>query len=391
MTDSARYDGTLVPDLDGDAMKVGVISRRIDRLLGSTSHPEPVGLGGSPYASFPPHMLDVAHEVPPRSTYGDSRGSSALRVAIAARLAAEGLPVDPDRVLVTNGATHALDVCFRTLLGDGAGVVMPRPGYFIDGLVRRAGGVIQPFASVEENNWKPDWDDAERVVTSSSRLLFLNTPVNPTGYVYTDADLERAWQLATDHDLWIVSDESYSHFIYGEERHRSPLVLDPDGERTILVRSFSKDYAMPGWRLGYLTAAAGVAEQLAATLEWSCLCVNQTAQAIGIAAAGGPREWIDRFVGDGDRLGARAASAIAEIPGLRCVAPQGGLNILVGYSGDVERLVQHSVSDLGFAILPGAAFGAPGYFRFQFGGSADSVEIGLERLATAVEVLSTGT
>jgi aspartate aminotransferase len=371
-------------------MTLGVISRRMDRLLGDTSHPAPVKLGGSPYAPFPAHMLEVARDVPPRSTYGDSPGNPALRAAIGARLAAEGLPVDPDRILVTNGATHALDVCFRTLLKPGAGVVTPRPGYFIDGLVRRAGGVVQPFGSAEENLWKPDWDAAEKAVTSSSRLLFLNTPVNPTGYLYTEDDLDRAWQLATDHDLLIITDESYSHFVYGGRAHHSPLIRDPDGERTILVRSFSKDYAMPGWRLGYLTAAVGVAEQLAATLEWSCLCVNQPAQVLGIAAVEGPRDWIDRFVAEAGDMSARAASAIAEIQGLRCVTPEGGLNILVRYSGDVDALVQHCISELGFAIQPGPAFGAPGYFRFQVGGSADSVEIALERLATAVEALGTG-
>jgi aspartate/methionine/tyrosine aminotransferase len=373
-----------------DLAEAGVISRRIDRLLGATSHPEPVKLGGSPFAPFPPHMLEALRDLPERSTYGDSRGDPALRAAIGARLAAEGLPVDSDRVLVTNGATHALDVCFRTLLEPGDGVVMPRPGYFIDGLVRRAGGVIQPFASSEQHDWRPDWDAAQKAVTSSSRLLFLNTPVNPTGYVYTEDDLQSAWQLAGDHDLLIVSDESYSHFVYGGREHRSPLSLDPDGERTILVRSFSKDYAMPGWRLGYMTTAGAVGERLAATLEWSCLCVNQAAQAIGSAALEGPREWIGRFVGEAGRVGAAGAAAIAQIPGLRCLAPQGGLNILVGYPGDVDQLVRHGALNLGFAVQPGPAFGAPGYFRFQFGGSADSVETGLERLAVAVKALSNG-
>jgi aspartate/methionine/tyrosine aminotransferase len=294
----------------------------------------------------------------------------------------------PERVVVTNGAMHALDLCFRTLLKQGDGVIMAQPGYFIDGLVDRAGGVLQPFPSPESEGFRPDWDAAQRAITPRSRILFLNSPVNPTGYIYTDADLESAWQLARSHDLWIVSDESYSHFVYGGRKHRSILELDPTVERTILVRSFSKDYAMPGFRLGYVALPAALVDATAATLEWSCLCVNQTAQAVGHAALTGPQEWIETFVQDGEHLAGTVAAAIASVEGLRCLEPQGGLNVLASYGGDVDQLVAHAVSQLGFGIQPGTIFGAPGYFRFQFGGRERAVRVGLERLALAVSGLT---
>jgi aspartate/methionine/tyrosine aminotransferase len=365
----------------------GVITRRLDRLLQDTTHPDPVYLGGSPHASLPDHVLDAARSTPALSHYVDSRGTPALREAIATALAEEGFRVSAEQVVVTNGAMHALDVCFGALLTPGAAVATPRPGYFIDGLVRRAGSEVIGIPSPEEADFRPDWDAAERLITPATRILFLNSPVNPTGYVYEDDDLERAWRLANQRDLLIISDESYAHFVYGGRRHRSPLELDPEARRTILVRSFSKDYAMPGWRLGYVVLPRELVEVASAALEWSCLCVNPTAQALGLAALTGRRDWIDDFVSRSEDLGRLTTDAINRIPGLRCPAPKGGLNVLVRYAGDVDALVSESVLRFGVGIQPGHAFGTPGYFRFQFGGSEDAVRTGLERLAAMIESL----
>jgi aspartate/methionine/tyrosine aminotransferase len=362
----------------------GVVTRHIDRLLAATTHPDPVKLGGSPYASLPLHMLEAARQLPARSSYVDSRGIRGLRDAIVLTLATEGLRASPDRTLVTNGAMHALEVCFATLVKPGDGVVRAEPGYFIDGLVRRVGGNLQSFPSPESDGFRPDWEAAERVITPSSRVLFLNSPVNPTGYMYTEADLERAWQIANDHDLWIISDESYSHFTFGKHEHRSILELDPGRRRTILVRSFSKDYAMPGWRLGYASLPDELAEPATAHLEWTCLCVSHIAQVVGEAALTGPRDWIETFVQESERLAEIVVPAVNRIDGLHCVAPQGGLNVLVAYDGDVLQLTSRAISQFGLALQPGATFGAQGYVRFQFGGAEQAVRTGLDRLALAV-------
>jgi aspartate/methionine/tyrosine aminotransferase len=364
-----------------------VVTRHIDRLLAESGHPDPIKLGGSPHARLPAHMLEAARALPPVSTYATSRGIAPLREVIADTLVGEGMTAAAPHILVTNGAMHAIEVCFGALLRPGDGVVMPSPGYFIDGLVRRAGATLQTFPSPESEDFRPDWDAAEQAVTAESQVLFLNSPVNPTGYVYTDDDLERAWRLAKDHDLWIISDESYSHFLYRGRKHRSILELDPARERTILIRSFSKDYAMPGWRLGYAALPAALVDAAAAHLEWSCLSVNHTAQMLGIAAMTGPQDWINIFVRESERRAELTAPTIARMDGLRCVAPQGGLNVLVGYDGGIDAIVTLAVTQLGFAIQPGAAFGAPGYFRFQFGGTDIAVRTGLDRLALAVRQL----
>jgi aspartate/methionine/tyrosine aminotransferase len=378
-------DSMAATRFDSDAIAAGgVITRRIDRMLRASAHPDPVRLGGTPAVDLPAHVLDAVRATPARSSYADSQGNESLRHAIVADVAADGIAMSAERVLVTNGAMHALDVCFHSLLAPGDGVLTHRPGYFIDGLVQRTGGVLQGFPSPQDDGFRPDWDAAERAVTPQTRVLFVNSPVNPTGYVFTDDDVQRAWQLAEEHDLWIVSDESYSHFLYGGRRHRSVVELDADGHRAILVRSFSKDHAMAGWRLGYAALPARAVDAAAATLEWSCLCVNQIAQDAGVAALTGPQDWIETFACASEQRGAATAAGVNAIPGLRCTPPQGGLNVLVGYDGDIGALVSTAVLRFGLGIQPGAAFGASGGFRFQFGGTAEAVESGLERLAAVV-------
>jgi aspartate/methionine/tyrosine aminotransferase len=322
--------------------------------------------------------------MPANSSYGDSRGDSALREAIALDLVGSGFAATPDQIVVTNGAMQALDVCFSTVLRRGEAVLMPQPGYFIAEMVRRAGGLVQGFASPEGHQFRPDWEAAERAITSETRVLFVNSPVNPTGYIFSEDDVEQAFALAERHGLLIVSDETYSKFIFGGQQHHSVLEIDSSVERTILIRSFSKDYAMPGWRLGYAFCPSSLAAKVAATVEWSCLGVNRAAQAAGHAAMVGPQGWVSEMVAAAERTAAQVSHQINSTPGLRCVAPRGGLNAFVGYDNDINALINEVVMSKGVPIHPGELFGTSGYFRFQFGGAAAAVDIGLARLASSV-------
>jgi aspartate/methionine/tyrosine aminotransferase len=297
-----------------------------------------------------------------------------LREAIAERLTDERITSDSDQVLITNGAMQALDVCFRTLLRSGGEVLCAEPRFFIDGLVERAGGVLVGFPSAEDDGFRPDWGTAEQRVTPGTKVLFLNSPTNPTGYVYDSEDVAAATRLAAAHDLWIVSDESYSHFVYRGRRHESIGATQMASDRTIVVRSFSKDYAMPGWRIGYLSAPRRIVTELQETLEWSCLAVSRVGQHAALAALRGPRDWIDVFVNDGARQSAEFASMLDAIPGLRCAVPAGGLNVLVGVGSSADVFVRSLVLDAGVPAHGGEAFGAPGFFRLQCGATDGALE-----------------
>lgn len=364
-----------------------VVSRGIERLLEASGAVERLVLSGSPTVDLPPHILEAAREAVAKGGYAPSMGEPELREAIAAQLRGEGIDADPEAVLITNGAMQALDLSFRTLLNHGGGVAIPQPGFFIGGLVDRAGGALHAFPSVAEKGFRPDWHAGTKAVGPSTRILFVNTPVNPTGYVFDEEDLARALDMAARNDLWIVSDESYSHFVYDGRTHRSVASLPGARERTILIRSFSKDYAMAGWRLGYMLLPPALIDAIARTFEWSSLCVSRVSQATGLAALTGPGDWISRFVEEAERRVAWVTEAINAIPGLRCPKPVGGLNILIGYDGDTDRLVGRLITEQGVAVHPGQAFGSPGWFRFQFGSSDDVLRQALGRVREAVETM----
>ncbi|MGH9587833.1 MAG: pyridoxal phosphate-dependent aminotransferase, partial [Acidobacteriaceae bacterium] len=185
-------------------------------------------------------------------------GIARLRKAIAAQLKKDrGLEVDPDReVLVTSGATGGLHAAAMALLNPGDEVVLFEPfyGYHSNTLTSmRVKPVIVPLA---EPNWGINFDALRAAITPRTRAILVNTPANPTGKIFTRAELETLAAIAVEHDLFLITDEIYEYFLYGGAKHVSPAMLDGMRERTILTSGFSKTFAITGWRLGYLVADA---------------------------------------------------------------------------------------------------------------------------------------
>jgi aspartate aminotransferase len=320
--------------------------------------------------------------------YAPSLGDPRLREAIAASLAARGIEVPPEQVLVTDGAMHALDLVFRSVLGNGDEVLMPAPGFFIGGLVRRAGGRLVHVPSPAADRFRPSWAAAQALVTARTRVLYVNTPVNPTGYVYDESDVRAAAELAEDAGLLMVSDESLSQFVYGGRRHLSPLGVASGKLRGALVGSFSKDYAMPGMRVGYAVLPPHLLRPVSAMLEWSVLSVSRPAQAAALAALTGPQDWIAAMVAGAAGRGARLAGELSAITGLSCVPPSGGLNLYPGFAADAERLTYDLVVRFGVPACPGSAFGTPGHFRLQFGGTEQDLDLAVAYIRDAVSSLT---
>jgi aspartate/methionine/tyrosine aminotransferase len=359
------------------------VTREVEALL-KRHHPgRRLRLAGSPYVDLPSHVVEAIAASASARGYTPSLGDPGLRQAIAASLQARGPKVKAARVLVTNGAMHALDLVFRAVLQPGDEVLMAKPGFFIGGLVRRAGARLVQFPSDPDDGFRPAWTEAAAMLSPRTKILYVNTPVNPTGYVYDDRDLAAAADLAWRAGLLLVSDESLSGFVYGGRRHKSP--ADPAGGDfpSVLVGSFSKDYALPGLRVGYAALPESLFPQVSALLEWSVLCVSRPAQAAALAALTGPRDWLDQMVTDAGARGSRLASALDAIPGLSCVAPQGGLNVFPEFDGDAERLARDIIVGFGVPVAPGAAFGVEGNFRIQFGGVAEDLDLAVARIKTA--------
>jgi aspartate/methionine/tyrosine aminotransferase len=337
----------------------------------------------------PEHIVYAAQEAAVHPYSAPARGVLSLREGIARHLTAEcGAQIDPEQeVLVTNGGMNALHVLFLTLLEPGDEVIVPSPCYFLEGLVQRLGArlVFVPMDGCRGFEW--DLGRIEDAITERSKILFLNTPVNPTGRVLTLEELGQIGEIAEAHDICILSDESYDRITYDGRKHVSPLALPGCRERTVLVRSFTKSFVMPAWRVGYIVAEAGLTASFLKMFEWINLYANQVCQAAAAAAIMGPQAWLAEAA---SILQANRDRVLAGIEGgpLSCAKPQGSpfvfLNVSrLGVSGDAfaDLLFRR----FGIPAISGSALQAPQYVRIPIGATPDTVDEFVSRLQRAVE------
>ena len=241
-----------------------------------------------PYAERPPSpeaVEAVVREIR-LNREAPSRGLPELSRVVAERVGAEiGQPVDPESdVLITNGSMQALNLVFRAILDPGDEVIIPAPCYFFGGCVEMAGGRPVHVPMDEAAGYAWDIDRIAGAVTPRTVAIVVNTPVNPTGVVLGEDTLRAIADLAERHDLLIVSDESYDTMVYDGRRHVSCASIGNAASRTALIRSFTKSYAMPAWRVGYIVGPPSVVDACTKAMEWEQLHGSHVAQA-GAAAA----------------------------------------------------------------------------------------------------------
>jgi len=346
-----------------------------------------LNLFGSPYWSAPAHVLEAAERAARENQVAPSRGFPELRQAMADKLAGEGISADPrTEILVTNGAMHALSLVFTTLLDPGSEVLMYRPSFFFFGLVELAGAVPVYADTRQENGWRWDAKALEAAISAKTKMIVLNTPTNPTGYVATEDDLRGVADVARRHDLVIVSDESYDNMVYEPSRHIRIASLPEAKDRTITICSFTKTFAMQPWRMGFVAAPADLTEYIQKVLEWSVLRCSHVAQRAAQAAIEGPQEWLLQIASRFQRSRDVMIQALDSGRGTRYVVPQGGpflfLNVAeLGLSG--TEFSDWLLREFGVPTDPGSFFISDAHVRLPFGGSDDVVREAARRIRTA--------
>jgi aspartate/methionine/tyrosine aminotransferase len=363
----------------------------IERRQQAPHAPALLELHAYPQRALPPHLREAAQAAATAPREMPSRGLPALRAAIAARVGRENnLTLDEANVVVTNGAMQALNVVMRALLDPHDEVVLPAPCYFFDGVVRLAGGhpVLVPMEERDGYAW--DLDRIAAAITSRTKLLVISTPVNPTGYVPPRADLQALLDLATRHNLLILSDESYNRMLYDGLPSISIVGLPGGWERTIVVQSMSKGFALHPWRVGYVVAPAPLIPAFTKVLEWELLQVNHICQAVALAALEGPQDWLagiaDEFARDRDLLW----PAVQATGVLQCPRPQGGpfLFLSARAAGYTSAALSHRLLwDWGIPTTSGEYFYMPHHARLAFGASAATLADLTARLAAAARQL----
>lgn len=333
--------------------------------------------------------------------YTPAPGLPELRQAVARDLARGANPaLDPMGVVVSCGAKHALFNALFTLAGQGDRVMVPAPYWTsYPEIVQLARAEPLVVAGPEERDYRVGVDSLEGARDEGVRALILNTPSNPSGAVYSVAEIEAIVRWAAEHDIWVISDEIYSRLWHdGADGQRAPSVLDlgPDLlEKTVVVDGVSKTYAMTGWRVGYSYSSPAVAAKISALQSHMTSNAATPSQHAALAALTASAEQKEEILARGREFRARrdlVVSLLEELlPGTSYVRPDGAFYLFFRVDGffrgdrrDSVSLCQHLIQEAGVALVPGAAFGDDRYVRLSFAASREELEDGMRRIASGL-------
>lgn len=345
---------------------------------------------GEPSFVTPSHIIEHAAEAARQghTGYGPNGGLLSLRELLSDKLVGVNqIDAEVDEIVVTPGAMNALYSAFAILLEAGDEVLLPTPGFpNMDEMVRLLGGVPRFYHLRPSNDFLPDFAELETLVTDRTRVMFSNSPSNPTGRVYDEMVTRAVVAFADRHDLWLISDEVYDELVLDPAvAHTAAARFDTDG-RVISVFSFSKVYAMTGWRVGYAVARGDIPQLMRSTQEPQVSCPSTISQKAAEAALTGPRQPITAMR---SAYAERAMLAVkaAEAAGIRCYPPQGTIYMLLdlsdlgsdgGLDFALELLREQRVS-----IAPGSVFGpgGEGMVRISLAADAGTIEAGINQIA----------
>ena len=344
---------------------------------------------GEPDFPTPAHIVEAVQRALESGNvkYTLSRGDPGLRELLAEKVRqSNGFAVGADDLVVTTGGTGAVAAAMTALVGPGDGVLVPELGWpSWEMMTALVGARALPYRLLPESGFEPDLDHLE-TLARDARVLAVNSPANPTGAVFPRETVERLLELAQRHDLIVISDEVYEQIVF-DGAHVSLGSLDGDG-RVVSVYSFSKGYAMTGWRIGYLTAAAPIVEAVVKVQEALVACPSWVAQRAAEAALTGPQSVVAEMR-DAYRQRRDLAVESLERHGLLAARPRGTFYALarVG-AGDSDSygFARRLLLEERVAVAPGEAFGPAGggLVRLSLASSPEAITEGIERLARAV-------
>lgn len=348
---------------------------------------------GDPDFATPQPILDVALEAMKQGLthYGPSRGLPDLRDAVAKKLNRDGgISYDPEReILITHGGIHAYYTAMQAILNPGDDVLIPDPSWATHAnmAVMLRGNVIR-IPAPAENGFIPHFDSWLKALTSKTRIIVLNYPSNPTGAYPTREYLQKLHDLAKEHDLWVVSDEVYGSLYYGE-RPVSAAAFEGAHERTILVNSLSKSYAMTGWRIGFLAAPSRVIENALKAGQNSITCVAPFIQKAAAFALTDPA--IQEATATMRAVYARRRELVLHINDekmnekFRVIPPKGAFYFFLDFRAfnmSSVELCEKILEETGVGLVPGSAFGSQGdgFIRMSIAASDKDVEMGFRKI-----------
>jgi len=358
-----------------------------------------IGFGaGEPDFPTPDYIVEAAVAAcrdPKWHRYTPAGGLPELKSAIAAKtLRDSGFVVDPSQVLITNGGKQALYNAFAALLDPGDEVLLPAPYWTTyPESISLAGGVPVEIMTDESTGYRTSIAQLEQALTPKTKALVFVSPSNPTGAVYSPAEVEAIGQWAVEKGIWVVTDEIYEHLVYGDAEFSSMPVLVPElADKCIVVNGVAKTYAMTGWRVGWMIGPNDIVKAATNLQSHATSNVANVSQIAALAAVSGDLSAVDEMKVAFDRRRQLITKMLNEIEGVNCPEPEGAFYVYPSVKNLLGREIRGKVpttsaelsslilDEVEVAVVPGEAFGTPGYIRLSYALGDDDLIEGISRV-----------
>jgi aspartate/methionine/tyrosine aminotransferase len=358
-----------------------------------------IGFGaGEPDFPTPDYIVEAAKKAtaePRFHKYTPAAGLPELRQAIADKTRRDsGWEVEPSQVLVTNGGKQAVYQTFATLLDEGDEAILPAPYWTTyPESIALAGGKTVVVPTDESTGYLASVEQLDAALTPRTKLLVFVSPSNPTGAVYTPDQVKAIGEWAADKGIWVATDEIYEHLIYGDAQFSSiPVQAPAVADRTVVLNGVAKTYAMTGWRVGWMVGPKDIIKAAANFQSHATSNVANVSQAAALAAVSGDLSAVNEMKTAFDRRRQTIVRLLNDIPGVVCPEPHGAFYAYPSVKGVLGKEIAGKrpttsaelagiiLDEAEVAVVPGEAFGTPGYFRLSYAlGDAD-LEEGVTRI-----------
>jgi aspartate aminotransferase len=349
---------------------------------------------GEPDFPTPDHIKKAAIRAidENRTKYTPTGGIMPLREAIAAWHSRElGSSYTARECVVSVGGKHSIFNTVCVLIQNGDEVILPAP-YWVSfpDIIKYAGGTPVIVQTRQEEGFSPKAAAIEKAITPKTKMVIINSPSNPTGGVVDGEEFERILAVCKKHNIWLLGDECYSHFVYEPHKPFSIASAKDSKDRVIIIGSVSKTFAMTGWRIGYTLAPEALIQAIIKVQSQSTSNPTSIAQYAALEAMRGTMETVPPMLAEYAKRRKRIVEGLREIPGVTCAWPGGAFYAFPNISAHLQgahalaknctELSRELLEKAHVALVPGEAFGAPGFLRLSYATSIERIEEGLRRL-----------
>lgn len=356
-----------------------------------------ISLGpGEPDFTTPKHIIDFAKKKLDEgyTHYSPPGGRIETKEAIARKLKKDNhIDVNPDEIIVTCGSQEGLLLATLALLDPGEKMLVPDPGFlaYIP-MVESITGTSISVPLLEENGFEYDPEEVKRSIDKKTRVLLINTPGNPTGRILKKKTLEELADIAVDNNLVIFSDEAYEKIVYGNNKHISIASLNGMKDYVITFQSFSKTYAMPGWRIGYAAGPKDIIDSMIRMHIYTSVCAPTLSQLAAVEALEGDQSCVEKMRKEYERRRKLIIKRIREIPNISCLEPEGAFYAFPNIKGlgmKSSKVVKLFLEKARVLTVPGTEFGkyGEGYIRMSYATAYEKIEEAFNRIEEVVKKL----